>query len=200
MKSLCLEGHYLSATQIAIDTVVCLETVDGQRQYRIETKHTKYFENERLDPESDLAVLLIGKQQGETFNLQDGIGSKPVSVRWIKPVHLDALHSSLEQFNERFPRTDGLVRFRFDPEAEDPLEDIRAITKARAEASLRILEDIRLRRFHSLSRLHSSEVTRWMPGVAFQQLMSNSKCVEARCLNANRLLGRFTSMVERVVF
>lgn len=121
--------------------MVCLETVDGQRRYRIETKHTKYFENERLDPESDLAVLLIGKQQGETFNLQDGIGSKPVSVRWIKPVHLDALHSSLEQFNERFPRTDGLVRFRFDPEAEDPLEDIRAITKARAEASLRILEE-----------------------------------------------------------
>ena len=98
------------------------------------------FGNERVDPDGDLAVILLGKQPGDTFNLQDRIGSKPVKVRWIKPTYLDAFHRSLEQFNERFPRADGLMRFTFDPDAADPLEDIRAITKARAEADQRILD------------------------------------------------------------
>jgi hypothetical protein len=49
-------------------------------------------------------------------------------------------HRSLEQFNERFPRADGLMRFTFDPDAADPLEDIRAVTRARAEADQRILD------------------------------------------------------------
>ena len=58
---------------------------------------------------------------------------------WIKPVYIDAFHRSLDQFNERFPRANGLQKFKFDITAPDPLEDIRAITKARAEADERIL-------------------------------------------------------------
>ena len=132
-----------TATTVAENTVVCLETEGGERRYRIENERYAFFENERLDPESDLGLLLIGKQPGETFNPQDRIGSKPVRIRWIKPTYLDVFHRSLEQFNERFPRADGLMRFTFDPDAPDPLEDIRAITKARAEADQYILEEYR---------------------------------------------------------
>jgi len=127
-------------TTVAENTVVCLEVEGGERLYRIEKENYASFGNERVDPDGDLAVILFGKQPGDTFNLQDRIGSKPVKVRWIKPTYLDIFHRSLEQFNERFPRADGLMRFTFDPDAADPLEDIRAVTKARAEADQRILD------------------------------------------------------------
>jgi hypothetical protein len=132
-----------AASMVAENTVVCLEIEGGERRYRVERERHAFFEDERLEPEDDLAVLLIGKQQDETFNLPDGIGSKLAKVRWIKPIYLDAFHCSLEQFNERFPRADGLMRFTFDPDALDPFEDIRAITKARAEADQRILDEYR---------------------------------------------------------
>ena len=102
-----------SANVVTENTVVCLLADGRERRYRIEKEPHKFLEAERLDPESDLAVLLTGKQPSDKFNLQDRIGSKPVEVRWIKPVYLDAFHCSLEQFNERFPRADGLQRFTF---------------------------------------------------------------------------------------
>lgn len=132
-----------STDVIAENTVVGLLTEGGERRYRIEKEKHVFFEDERVSPESDLAVLLIGKQPGEKFKLQDHISSKPVEVCWIKPVYLYALHRSLEQFNERFPRADGLQRFNFDPDAPDPMEDMRAIIKTRAEADQRILEEYR---------------------------------------------------------
>ena len=131
------------ANAVAENTVVGLEIEGHERRYRIEKERYPVFGNERLEHKDDLAGLLLGKKEGETFNLQDGIGAKSATVRWIKPIYLDAFHCSLEQFNERFPRADGLMRFSFDPDAADPLADIRAITKARAEADQRILDEYR---------------------------------------------------------
>ena len=134
-------GAAMSSTNmVGENTAVCLLVEGSERRYRIEKDQHAFFEDERLDPQNELAALLIGKGPGDKFNLQERIGSKPVEVRWIKPVYLDAFHRSIEQFNERFPRADGLLRFTFDADAPDPLEDIRAITKARAEADQRILE------------------------------------------------------------
>jgi len=129
------------ANVVAENTVVGLQTEDGERRYRIEKGQYASFGDERIKPESDLALLLLGKQTGDKIVLQDRFGSKPVEVLWIKPVYLDAFHSSLEQFNERFPRADGLQKFKVDPSARDPFEDVRAITKARAEADQRILTE-----------------------------------------------------------
>lgn len=129
------------AAVVAENTVVCLLTEGNERRYRIEKEKHTFFEDERLNPESDLAILLNGKKPGDKFNLQDRIGSKPLEVRWIKPVYLDAFHCSLEQFNERFPRASGLLKFNFDPTGLDPFEDMRAIIKERAEADQRILAE-----------------------------------------------------------
>ncbi len=128
-----------SAAIVAENTVVTLLTEGGERKYRIERQKHQFFEDERLSPESDLAILLIGKQPGSKFILKDRIGAKPVEVRQIKPVYIDAFHSSLEQFNERFPHAEGLLRFNIDHKAQDPFEDIRAITKAQAEVHERLL-------------------------------------------------------------
>ncbi len=137
-------GAAMSSTNmVGENTVVCVLVDGSERRYRIEKDHHAFFEGERLDPEGDLALLLLGKRVGDKFTLQERIGAQPVEVRWIKPIYLDAFHRSLEEFNERFPRADGLQRFRFDPDAPDPLVDIRAVTKARAEADQRILEEYR---------------------------------------------------------
>jgi tetratricopeptide (TPR) repeat protein len=131
------------AITVAENTVVGLEIEGHERRYRIEKERYPVFGNERLEQDDDLAVLVLGKKPGDTINLKDGIASKSATVRWIKPIYLDAFHCSLEQFNERFPRADGLMRFTFDPDAADPLADIRAITKARAEADQHILDEYR---------------------------------------------------------
>ncbi len=129
-----------SATVVAENTVVCLLVEGGERRrYRIEKNKHAYFENERLSPASDLAVLLIGKEPGVKFNLQERIGSKPVEIDWVKSKYLDAFHRSLDEFNERFPRARGLQKFTFDPAAADPFEDMRAVTKACAEVDEGIL-------------------------------------------------------------
>jgi len=135
-------GEAMAApTVVTENTVVCL-LVDGQeRRYRIEKEHYAFFKDEQLNPKDDLALLLIGKKQGDYIAIREGIGSKTVQILWIKPIFLDALHCSLDQFSERFPRANGPLRFKFDPAATDPLEDIRPITKERAEAHERILND-----------------------------------------------------------
>ena len=102
-----------------------------------------FFEDERLGLESDLAKLLIGKKVGDSFLLQERIGAKPVTVIDIKPVYIDAFHRSINQFNERFPSAKGMMKFTFDATASDPLEEMRAITKQRAEFDQALLENYR---------------------------------------------------------
>lgn len=136
-------GAMPSAEVVAENTIVCILAEGSERKYRIERTQHAFFEDERLDPQSDLAGLLIGKSQGAKFSLQERLGSKPVEVLWIKPVYLDAFHCSLEQFNERFPRADGLLKFTIDANAPDPFEEIRAITKDRAETDQRMLREYR---------------------------------------------------------
>lgn len=130
-----------SAIKVTENTVVCIVAEGNERRYRIEKEQHIFFEDERLDPATDLAVLLIGKEVGDKFIPQERIGSKALEVKWIKPVYLDSFHCSLDQFNERFPRAHGPQKFTFNAEAQDPLEEMRAITKARAEADQRILDE-----------------------------------------------------------
>ena len=130
-----------SSDVVAENTVVCLRADDGERRYRIEKEVYGAFGDERIAPESDLATALLSKQPGDKIKLQEHIASKLVELIWIKPVYIDAFHCSLEQFNERFPRANGLQKIKFDINAPDPLEDVRAVTKARAEADQRILAE-----------------------------------------------------------
>jgi len=135
-------GEAMPSTAVVTEnTVVCLLAEGQERRYRIEKEHYAFFKDEQLNPKDDLAMLLIGKKQGDNIVIREGIGSKTVHILWIKPIYLDALHCSLDRFNERFPRANGLLRFKFDPTATDPLEDMRAITKDRADAHQRILSD-----------------------------------------------------------
>ncbi len=131
------------ARQVSENTAVCFRSEGKERLYRIEKTQYTFFNDERLDPESDLATLLMGKKEGETFKLQDSFASKPVEILWIKPVYLDAFHRSMDQFNERFPRANGLLKFTYDPDTADPMEDMRTIVKTCAETDQKLLQDYR---------------------------------------------------------
>jgi tetratricopeptide (TPR) repeat protein/uncharacterized protein YjhX (UPF0386 family) len=128
---------------VSENVVVTIRTDSGDRRYRFEQKGHAFFEDERLSLDSDLALIILGKMVGDQFILQDRIGAKPVELLSIKSVYLDAFHLSIEQFNERFPRASGLLKFTFDPAAPDPLQEMRAITQGRAEAGALILEQYR---------------------------------------------------------
>jgi tetratricopeptide (TPR) repeat protein len=128
---------------VAENTVVFLTSEDGQRVYRLEQSSHKFFEDERLDLDSDLAKLLLGRKVGDSFLLQQRVGAKPVTITDIKPVYIDAFHRSTDQFNERFPSAKGMMKFTFDVTAADPLENMRAITKQRAESDQALLEHYR---------------------------------------------------------
>jgi len=130
-----------SPSFVAENTVVCILSQGQERRYRIEGEQHTFFKDEQLDLKSDLAMLLLGKQQGDNVLLREGIGPIEVEIRWIKSIYLDAFHRSLEQFNERFPTTNGLHRFTYNPNSPDPLEDMRTILKACAEASQHMLTE-----------------------------------------------------------
>lgn len=118
---------------VTINTTVGL-TINGEkRRYRIEDLQTNSFNEERLTPNHELAVEMLGKQTGEEFTLRDGISEKIIKIEWVKSVYLDAFHLSLERFNERFPNEKGLLCLSCDLKSDDPLKQFRDITKARRE-------------------------------------------------------------------
>jgi tetratricopeptide (TPR) repeat protein len=122
-----------------VKTVVSIVSEGSEQRFRIEQEHFSAFEEERLGPETDMAKLLIGKHPGDKIIPKPT--AKPIEILWVKPVYIDALHCSIERFNERFLGSDGLKRYSFDPNSEDPLEEIREITKKRAEAEEIILRE-----------------------------------------------------------
>ena len=128
---------------VAENTAVHITGEDGDRWYRLEKRPHKVFEDQRLELDDDLAKLLLGRKVGESIQIQDHVGAKPVTIQEIKPIQLDALHRSLEQFNERFPRAKGMIKLTFDATAADPVEDMRAIARDRAEADQSLLEHYR---------------------------------------------------------
>lgn len=128
---------------VAENTVVVLATDESKTRYRIEKRAHRFFEDERLHPDDDLALLLAGKRVGDTFALQDRVGAKPVTIKAIKPVYVDAFQRSVDGFNERFPHSGGMFKFSFDVTADDPLEEMRTITKDFAESNLSLLEQYR---------------------------------------------------------
>lgn len=124
---------------VEIDTVVGVSGEGTSRRHRIESNHYRYFEDERQDPTGHLARLLLGHAPGESFPVDDRPDAPVIRVDWVKSIYLDAFHRSMDEFNERFPQADGLLKVKFDPEADDPLEHVRSVTQARAERDQALL-------------------------------------------------------------
>jgi len=109
-----LEEKVLFTDTVSEKTVVCILSEGKEKRYRIDNNKYIHFENERIDPDEDLAKIIYGKNEGDEFKLNNSINSKKLKIKWIKSIYLDAFHMSLEHFNERFPKAEGLQRFTFD--------------------------------------------------------------------------------------
>lgn len=126
---------------VAYECVVKIENDRGEsHNYRLEREKPRAFAADHVAEGSDIANLLLGKKIDETVELGGGNGSRLWKVVSIKHPWLDALHRSLEEFNARFPRSNGLMRYEVDFEKEEPLEPMKEVLKASAERDKRALD------------------------------------------------------------
>jgi tetratricopeptide (TPR) repeat protein len=122
------------------NTVVGIKSENKEKRYRLENKRYSFFEEDRVDTNNKLYLLLINKKVGEEITLQNYIGAKLEKISWIKSIFIDALHRSFDYFEERFPNTEGMMRFDINSNLDDPLKDIREFMKARSENGLYLLD------------------------------------------------------------
>jgi len=129
------------ADTVGDNTVVLVEGDDGEQRYRFEVRTAGAFINERVANDSDLGKLLIGRRVGDVVQLQAlPETTKSLTVRTILPTYVDAFHRSIGQFNQRFPRATGLWKVAMDFESDDPLKEMRALTRRRAESNQGLLD------------------------------------------------------------
>lgn len=123
------------------NTVVLVSGGDGEHRYRFESRTEGAFVNERVAPDSDLGKLLWGRRAGDVIDLPSlPEVSKSVTVRSILPTYVDAFQRSIDQFNQRFPTARGLWKVALDFDAEDPVKEMRAMTRSRAESNQELLD------------------------------------------------------------
>jgi Transcription elongation factor, GreA/GreB, C-term len=130
----------LNPSTVATNCVVTLATSDGKKRVRIEDESYAAFEDERLSSSSDLATALIGKKVGDEITVGLGFAVQQYKIEAIKSVELDAFHASLEAFNTRFPNSNSMIKLSIDMDAEDPLAEMREITKQAVERDKSILD------------------------------------------------------------
>jgi len=136
-----------SNREITENTAFEISGSNGTNQYRIERDTYKFFSEERLAINNDLAISLLGKKEGDVVDSQDKIGSTSIKVNWVKNKYIDIFHRSLNQFNERFPRANGLMKLMIDPNAADPFVEMKEIVKSTAERDKNILAEYQSKSF-----------------------------------------------------
>lgn len=119
---------------VAIDTVVELETGDNARQLVLIDNDTfPAFSEARIDPTCEFAKALLGKKVGDEVHLGKDGPAKSFRILTIRHKWVFALQESADQFERKFPTSVGLRKFTMDMDGDDPLADIKEVSKAHAE-------------------------------------------------------------------
>ena len=105
---------------------------DGsERRYLIETDEVvRATAPDALPPEHRIAQAVLGRKPDEQVAWPDG---GTVVITAAKHKYLDAFHSALARYNERFPAAKGLKQVKVTLEGEHAFAEITAEVKARAE-------------------------------------------------------------------
>jgi len=129
---------------VAFECAVTVKNDRGEiRSFRLERAEPHAFASEHVTEGSDLADLLLGKKVGDQSDLGGGSGPRIWSVVSIKHPWLDTLHRSMEEFNTRFPRSNGLMRYEVNFESEEPLAEMKQVLQASQERDRRALDHYR---------------------------------------------------------
>ncbi len=135
-----MEGLSLRPTKIGLNTTIKLATDSGEKKYRIEEQRPMAFGDEWLGTNDQLTKELLGKKVDDIVVINKGLREENIRIVEVKSVFLDTFHQSVEDFNTRFPNSNGMMRFSFDETSDDPFAEIREVTKQGVERDTSMLE------------------------------------------------------------
>lgn len=117
---------------IAPDHAFTVKFPDGsERRYLIETdEEVRKIEADAYPPDHDIAKLVLGRKPDDQVTWPTG---EIVTIVSAKHKFLDAFHSALARFNERFPAAKGFKQVRIKTEGEDALDELKVQLKARSD-------------------------------------------------------------------
>ncbi len=106
---------------------------DGSvRRYLIESDEAvRNVEPDALSPDHPIAVAVQGKKPDDRIVWPTGGGEATIAA--AKHKYLDAFHSAMARFNERFPAAKGFKQVTFKTEGDDAFAELKAELVARSE-------------------------------------------------------------------
>ncbi|MBX9591705.1 MAG: hypothetical protein K2X43_20635 [Hyphomonadaceae bacterium] len=128
-----LEGLNLLSTVIGPDHSFEVRLGDGStRRFLIETDEAvRNVEHEALPPDHAVAKAVQGLKPGDTLVWPlDGARGEILAA---KHKYVDAFHTAMERYNERFPDARGLKRISVTTEGENAFAELKAQLVARSE-------------------------------------------------------------------
>jgi hypothetical protein len=128
-----LEGLNLLSAVIGPDHCFEVRLGDGStRRYVIESDEAvRNVEHEALPPDHVLAKAAQGLKPGDT--LAWPLDDTTAKFTAAKHKYLDAFHTAMERYNERFPDARGLKRIALTTEGENAFAELKAQLIARSE-------------------------------------------------------------------
>lgn len=126
------ESMNLTSAVITEEHMFVLESPDGsRRRYLIENdEELCKIDAEAYPPGHDLIKLAIGRQPKDTIALPDGTTATVVEA---KHKYLEAFHTALARYNERFPNARGFDQIEVKTEGEEAFAELKAMLRARAD-------------------------------------------------------------------
>ena len=128
-----LEGLNLLSAVIGPDHCFEVRLGDGStRRYVIEgDEAVRNVEHEALPPDHAVAKAAQGLQPGDT--LAWPLDDTTATITAAKHKYLNAFHTAMERYNERFPDATGLKRIAVTTEGENAFAELKAQLIARSE-------------------------------------------------------------------
>jgi cellulose synthase operon protein C len=128
-----LEGLNLLSAVIGPDHCFEVRLIDGStRRYIIESDEAvRDVEHEALPPDHAVAKAVQGLQAGDT--LVWPLDGTTAEIAAAKHKYLDAFHTAMERYNERFPDAGGLKRVAVTTAGENAFAELKAQLIARSE-------------------------------------------------------------------
>jgi len=128
------------ASAVAADTWVALESEAGERDAFIIDNGASFLGLDVVPPGHERAKRVMGLRAGDRFGA-DGLGdrSQTWTVKEVKSKYLHVLHVIMEEFERRFPATNGLWRFTMrEGEVQPVLDLIKEQAEGRRENARRL--------------------------------------------------------------
>ncbi|MEP3476426.1 MAG: hypothetical protein ABJN57_09425 [Hyphomicrobiales bacterium] len=129
-----------SESTVEENMVVTLESNhDETRRLCIENIETSLWGLDHIYPTDDLAIALIGKSVGDEIQF-DNDRETVWEIKEVNHLWIEALQKSLQNFNSRFPKSNGLKKLTYEIDSEKPLKEFEEIIKEDYERVQKLID------------------------------------------------------------